>query len=204
MNVDTQPSTGIIILAAGSSSRLGAPKQLLRYQGKSLISQVTESAITAITSPVVVVTGCYQKEILNELEAFRIFPVHNDTWQEGMASSIKTGLGELLRLFPRIRQVILSVSDQPFVTADLFAAIIKKAAENDSGIIASYYEDTAGTPVLFKEKYFTRLMSLEGSQGAKKILKQFENDILHLPFPKGGTDIDTQEDYEKLIGQQTK
>ncbi|CAG5004028.1 Nicotine blue oxidoreductase [Dyadobacter sp. CECT 9275] len=195
----TVPSTGIVILAAGSSSRLGEPKQLLQYRGKSLIRQVTESALMAIGSPVVVVTGCYQKEILEVLEPLPIFPIRNDAWQEGMASSIRTGLEELFRLFPSIQQVILAVSDQPFVTAELLTALITKAIENDNGIIASYYDDTAGTPVLFKKKYFASLMSLEGAQGAKKILKQFKNDITYLSFPAGGTDIDTQVDYQNLI-----
>ena len=91
------------------------------------------------------------------------------------------------------------MSDQPFVTADLFNNLIEQKENSDRLIIASSYENTVGTPVLFDRKYFDSLSSLKGSEGAKKLLKQFQDDVATVAFPLGGVDIDTQEDYRKLL-----
>ncbi|WP_221390788.1 NTP transferase domain-containing protein [Dyadobacter sp. NIV53] len=196
-----QNSYGIIILAAGSSSRLGEPKQLLQYQNKSLIRHVAEAAIEAINSPVIIVTGSVQILILEELHELPLHFVQNNEWQEGMASSIRVGISELLKINPQTAGVILVVSDQPFVTSELFLDLIQKAETNENSIIACSYQNTLGTPVLFPKKYFDSLLTLNGAEGAKKLLKRFENDVVSIPFPLGSMDIDTQEDYRRLLGQ---
>ena len=189
---------GILILAAGNSSRLGEPKQLLTYNGKSLITNVVEAAITAISSPVAVVTGAHSEQILPKLFHLPTTIIHNDNWQEGMASSIRMGLTEFNRLNPHLQGVIISVSDQPFVSSELFQALIETAESTGKGIVASFYDDIAGTPVLYQKKYNDSLMGLKGAEGAKKLIKQFAGDVASVPFPLGGIDIDTQEDYRKL------
>ena len=192
-------SCGVIILAAGNSSRLGEPKQLLQYQNKSLIRHVAEEAIKAIQSPVIVVTGSNSELIANELIGLSIHLIHNADWMEGMASSIRVGLRELLIINKSIENVIFAVSDQPFVTADLFRSLIDKQENSHRLIVASSYENTVGTPVLFGQKYFDSLLSLNGSEGAKKLLQKFQDDVTTVPFPLGSVDIDTQEDYQRLL-----
>jgi len=90
-------SYGIIILAAGNSSRLGEPKQLLRYNSKSLIWHVAEEAVTAIGNPVIIVTGSNHELIFNEINTLPVQLVYNENWQQGMAFSISTGLNALLK-----------------------------------------------------------------------------------------------------------
>jgi len=192
---------GIIILAAGNSSRLGEPKQLLQYQNKSLIRHVTEAAIKAISSPVMIVTGSNQNLIIEELNNLAVHFVQNNEWQEGMGSSVRVGISELLQLNPTIQSLIIAVSDQPFVTSQLFLQLIEKAEITEKNIVACSYENTIGTPVLFQKKYFDSLMSLNGAEGAKKLLKQFKNDVTSVPFSLGGIDIDTKEDYQKLLNR---
>jgi len=191
---------GIMILAAGNSSRLGEPKQLLQYNGKTLISNVVEAAISAVSSPVVVVTGANSELIFLEIDTSQVLSIHNEHWQEGMSSSIRTGITELQKSNPHLQGVIISVSDQPFVSSELFLVLIETAKATGKGIIASFYDDTFGTPVLFQEKYFDLLLGLKGAEGAKKLVKQFAGDVASIPFPLGGIDIDTQEDYRKLTG----
>ncbi|MCF2498438.1 nucleotidyltransferase family protein [Dyadobacter chenhuakuii] len=191
---------GIIILAAGNSSRLGEPKQLLRYQDKTLIRHVTQAAIAAKSISVTVVTGSNADLIEKELDLLSYQAVYNPDWESGMASSIVTGVQHQMASQPGISGVIFAVSDQPFVTVDLFNALIDRALEGNAGIVASAYENTFGTPVLFSSKYFPSVLKLSGAEGAKKLITKFASDVTPVPFPSGGIDIDTQADYQKLLG----
>lgn len=189
----------IIILAAGNSSRLGEPKQLLAYQKKTLIEHVTEAALGAKPAAVIVVTGSNASLIEQMLHPFSYHSVHNPAWESGMGSSIAAGVEALLQMHPHITGALFAVSDQPFVTSELFTLLIDEAIKADFGIIASSYGDTLGTPVLFTKQYFPELLKLNGVEGAKKLVKRFTHDVTSISFPLGNVDIDTQEDYQKLL-----
>lgn len=192
--------TGILILAAGNSSRLGQPKQLLQFNGKSLLSHVVSQALE-ITPAVVVVTGSKNEEIEKEIHDLKAFVAENPNWQDGMGSSINSGLKKLLDNFPTIENVIISVCDQPFIEASVFLELISKQKDSQKSIVASAYSNTLGTPVLFTKKYFPDLITLSGNEGAKKLLNKFREDVAQINFEKGAIDIDTIEDYEQLIKQ---
>lgn len=183
---------GLIVLAAGGSSRLGRPKQLLPWKGKSLIAHIVGEGI----HPLFLVTGAV--DLTDHPWERPIHLVHNRCWSEGMASSIHAGLDALLKDFPDIPAVILSVCDQPFITRDLFERLIAQQTRTDKGIVASAYADTLGTPVLFTRRYFPRLLTLTGSQGAKKLLSEYPEDVTSVTFDNGDVDIDTEEDYRAL------
>ena len=194
--------TGIIILAAGSSTRLGKPKQLLSYQNKSLIEHITGEAVKTNLYPIVIVTGANAEQLLIALNKENAEIVYNERWQEGMASSIVAGISKMLLLDNTVEAALIAVCDQPFVTAELLKELIKKKAETGKGIIACTYADTAGTPVLFDGNYFVHLQQLKGSEGAKKLLKLYEADVATISFPQGNIDIDTIEDYKNLLNYQ--
>lgn len=185
-------SIGLIVLAAGGSSRLGRPKQLLPWNGKPLIAHIVDEGI----SPLVVVTGAV--DVTAALAGRDIHHVDNPHWADGMASSIRTGLRYLLALNPDTSAVILSVCDQPFITRRHFECLIAEQTRAAKGIIASGYAGTLGTPVLFTQCYFPELLALTGGQGAKQLLSAFPTDVASVPFPRGGIDIDTEEDYLAL------
>lgn len=189
---------GVIILGAGNSSRLGQPKQLLMYQGKTLICQMAEQAIAAVGSPVVLVTGANAPLIMEKLCGFALEIIENDHWSEGMGSSISTGMKVIAR-HTDLAGVIIMVCDQPFVNAALLQQLIDQQVIAGKGIIACTYDNTAGTPVLFSNTYFEALAALEGQQGAKMILQQSTDDLALVPFPLGALDIDTAEDYQRLL-----
>lgn len=192
-------SFGIIILAAGNSSRLGQPKQLLQFNGKSLIRNVTEAALSLHAQSVVIVTGANEDAVSSELRNIKVHFAYNPDWQEGMGSSIRAGLSKLLSLNPSTDFIILAVSDQPFVTSDIFQKLVDQGNATNNAIVACSYQNVTGTPVLFKKKHFDSLLNLVGTAGAKKLLKQFESDVSVVPFLKGHVDIDTQEDYNRLL-----
>lgn len=191
--------TGIIVLAAGSSSRLGRPKQLLAYQNKSLIEHVTGEALKANLYPVVIVTGANAEKVLVSLHKEKVEIVYNEHWRQGMASSIVAGISKILYLHHKLEDVIISVCDQPFVSSELFKQLSEMKADTGKGIVACSYADTVGTPVLFGHKYFESLFQLRGEEGAKKLLKLHEDDLAAISFPQGSIDIDTAEDYKNLL-----
>ncbi|KQT26132.1 hypothetical protein ASG22_05535 [Chryseobacterium sp. Leaf405] len=190
--------TAILILAAGNSSRLGEPKQLLNFEGKTLLKHVVEEALK-VSKSVVVVTGSNHFQISKEIENLQVKIIENMNWNEGMGSSIKIGVNQLLDLFPTVENCIISVCDQPFIKAPVFSELIQKQKDSQKGIVASKYSETLGTPVLFTKKYFKDLSELSGQEGAKKLLPKFKDDIAKINFEKGEIDIDTQSDYQKLI-----
>jgi len=194
-----QNKTGIIILAAGNSSRLGRPKQLLEYKESTLLKNTVSEALKVENSFVIVVTGSNHDLIEKELNLPEVTFAFNSDWENGMSSSIAKGIKELLLLNPDCEQCILAVCDQPFVTNAVFENLIIQANKTKKGIAASSYSETLGTPVLFHKKYFQELLELKGQEGAKKLIKKHTENVVSVLFEKGNIDIDTEEDYFKLI-----
>ena len=191
--------TGIIILAAGSSSRFGSPKQNLVYQGKTLLQRAIQTALTsACCDCAVVVLGANEGQIRPNISDQQINIIYNPDWQEGMASSIRLGIAQLLYLEPLVTSAILMLCDQPFVDPLLLYQLTARKTENDAGIIACEYKNTLGVPALFDKKYFLQLMKLTGSEGAKTVINANPDDVMSVPFSLGAIDIDTIEDFERL------
>jgi molybdenum cofactor cytidylyltransferase len=153
--------TAIIILAAGNSSRLGKPKQLLHYKGKTLLRHTADEA-SSVTAKVIVVTGAEDSQITEQIAGFHHLP--NEHWAEGMASSLKTGLHETLQLFPETEQFIFTVCDQPFISAAVFNALIEKKNTSPKGIIALCRY--AGCPGAFQQFICKRIIQLKRSGGS--------------------------------------
>jgi molybdenum cofactor cytidylyltransferase len=190
--------TGVIILAAGSSSRLGTPKQNLIYLGQTLLQRAIETALVSICQPVIVVLGANENVIRPTIERMPVNIISNADWQEGMASSIRLGIKELQNIEPNITSVILMLCDQPFIDFSILNVLVKTQTINGGGIAACTYNDTIGAPVLFDTIYFKDLLMLKGQEGAKKLLLKYSDKVVSIPFPLGSIDIDTVEDYEKI------
>ena len=192
-------NTGVIILAAGSSSRFGNTKQLLHFKGKTLLTHTIEEAAEAGVRPIVVVTGAEADEISKEIKNENVEIVFNKDWEQGMASAIVVGVKKAITLNKNIEKVIIAVCDQPFVSSSVFQQLFQKQNTSAKHIVASAYADTIGTPALFTEKYFDALMGLTGDHGAKILFKKYSDDLATVEFPDGYIDIDTREDYENLL-----
>ncbi len=191
-------NTGVIILAAGESSRLGSPKQLLDYAGVTLLQHSIDAAQIADASSAVVVLGANADLIKRHLKDTTVEIVVNDSWKEGMASTMRVGLQTLLKLKPEVEAVIFMVADQPFVTADLLNKLMELNKKEQCSIVASKYADTFGTPVLFAKHFFPALLELTGDTGAKSLVRKYMSEAAFVSFPQGEIDIDTVEDYKKL------
>lgn len=191
--------TGLIILAAGASSRLGEPKQKVLFKGKTLLQRTVDTALHSACRPVIIVLGAYSDEIQAEIKSEDVIIYHNPQWEEGMASSIRLGIEVLKKTASEVSDVIIMVCDQPFADTYLLNLMINKKAITGKEIVACSYKNTLGVPVLFDKKFFPELLSLEGEEGAKKLILKHKECVADIPFPPGSFDIDTMDDYQALI-----
>ena len=192
-------SYGIILLAAGASSRLGKPKQLLTYNDKTLLQHSLQIAIATEIQSIVIVLGANSDLLSESLENQKIRTVINEGWSEGMASSIRCGMEALLNTAPALDGVIIMVCDQPFVTSKLLTDLVEKHQLTGKPIIASKYNSTLGTPALFDTTIFALLRLLKGDSGAKKMMQANPDWVESVDFPLGEFDIDTNGDYDLLM-----
>ncbi|MCC9136951.1 NTP transferase domain-containing protein [Pontibacter silvestris] len=189
---------GIIVLAAGASTRLGEPKQKVQFQGKSLLQHAVQVALNSDGKPVVVVLGANAEAVRPEVAQEPVQLIINPEWQEGMSASIRTGLSALQKMHAGVTGVILMLCDQPFVEPAILNKLIEANYATGKGIIACAYNKTLGAPVFFDKAFFPDLLSLKGQEGAKKLLFKHANAVASIPFPQGSIDIDTPADYALL------
>lgn len=191
-------SCGIVILAAGASTRLGKPKQLLKYNGRTLLGHAVKEALNSDADAVVVMLGNNAEQCRKEMDEKKIHVIVNSAWEEGMASSVRFGLDTLLHYKPYIDAVIFMVCDQPHISLSVLNELIATQQRTTKQIVTCDYGQSLGPPALFHKKYFPEIMQLTGDAGAKKIIQQHINDVATVSFPEGKIDIDTQADYDAL------
>ena len=192
---------GVVLLAAGASTRLGQPKQLLDYRGKSLLRHAIDLATEIGAKPIVTVLGAHANQLISEAEQQGVTVLINNDWKEGMASSIRHGLTGLLQINPGVPAVIFMVCDQPFVTIDVLQNLLDEYTSTGKPMIACKYDGSIGTPALFDKTTFASLLQLKGDAGAKSILKARPDLVSTVRFPGGNIDIDTLADYENLVAE---
>ena len=178
-------SAGLIILAAGGSSRLGQPKQLVQFRGESLLRRAAKIALSAKLQPIVVVLA--ESSFASEIEGLDF--VLNPNWREGMGSSIRVGLEKIAN---QIDGVVILLCDQPLISAEF----LDRLATTNSALAAAEYDGTIGVPAYFAAEFFEELMALRG--GAKKILIQNRSEVEEIPCPEAAMDVDTLSDVERL------
>jgi molybdenum cofactor cytidylyltransferase len=187
---------GAVVLAAGASSRMGSPKQTLRYRGESLLRRAALAALGAGCRPVIVVTGAHAELSRRELEGLDVREVFNPLWETGMASSIRAGVEALISADPAA--AVLLLCDQPHVTADVISRLVGARRATGSPLVASAYGGGFGAPALFGRTLFAELTRLEGAAGAKQVIKRHASEAHFLPFPSGEVDVDTPDDFSRL------
>ena len=188
----------VMIMAAGASRRLGQPKQLLQYKGDTLIRRICKEAIEANCGNVTVVTGYDHEKMEKEIADLELNVFFNEEWEEGLGASIRNGLQHILNQNPDTNAILLSMVDQPYVDATHLKKLVNAYDSARPMIIASAYSSTFGVPVLIDRFYFDMLSKLKGDEGGKKILANFIQDIVEIPFIDGAVDIDEKKDLSKL------
>jgi len=183
---------GGIILAAGGSTRMGLPKQLLEVHGTALVCHAVHAAQEGGCDPVCVVTGHAREAVEQALAPLHPQFVYNPHWQLGIGTSIRLGLSAL----PPVSAVVLLTCDQPAVTSAIIRALIQQHAQTRRPIVASHYAGTLGVPALFDHTCFPELLQLPDNQGAKSVIQSNPGRVTSIDFPAGAMDLDSPEDLQ--------
>lgn len=186
-----------ILLAAGQSSRLGFPKQLLRINGETLLHRSARLAVETGLQPVCVVLGSSADACKGELRELPVSVMRNDAWQEGMSTSLRVGLDHLAESFLDIHHALIMVCDQVALTAAHLSALLRHSQSQPEKIIASFYGERSAVPAIFPRQYFRELIQLKGDQGARHFMQHASDALVLVPFPGGELDIDTPKDLER-------
>lgn len=189
---------GLILLAAGGATRMGAAKQFLPYQGRSLLRHAAEVAVASGLTPVVAVLGAQADRLEPELAGLHVEIVTNDEWAKGMGSSIRAGMRAMRAAAAGVEAVVFTVCDQPLVGPDVIGRLVEGYLVTGKPVVASEYRRMLGVPALFARRYFPQLAGLADGEGAKRLIAGAGNAVHAVPFPGGAFDIDTPQDYERL------
>lgn len=192
-----QPA-GLLILAAGASTRLGRPKQLALWRGKTLLRHAVDQALGSACRPIVVVLGAQGARIEPHLHGLAVHVAHNGRWENGMSTSLRVGLDALCQQAPALPALVVTLCDQPFVTATVLDTLVETHQTSGAPLVASGYNDTSGVPCLFARTLFPEINALEGAEGARRLFTRHASDLITVPFPGGAIDIDTPDDYARL------
>ena len=186
---------GALVLAAGKASRFGSPKQLLEFNGETLIDRACRTALEAGCRPVLRLLGAHADRILerpcpDEVESF----VHPG-WEDGMGGSLAAGVSRLLEISPELDAVFVLLSDQPMVTPAQLETM--KAGLQTTSIVCCGHDETKGPPTLFEKKHFNELTALRGDRGAKSVISNYQAVVV--PFPDASWDIDSPDAWQRFL-----
>ena len=187
-----------IILAAGSASRMGKTKQLLPFEGTTLLGQVVKNARESALYEIIIVLGHNADKISQTLEHSKIKIVRNKDFLKGQSTSLIKGLENVS---PDCDAAMFILGDQPLVTAPIINTLIAAFENSNARIVIPYYKDRRGNPVPLARPMFHILKSLSDDRGARALFDKFKESILKVQIPDNGIliDVDTMDDYKRLI-----
>lgn len=187
-----------IILAAGSSQRMGANKLLARIGGKALVRHVAEAATHSGAAETVVVTGHERERIESELAGLEVRFIHNSAHASGMASSLKAGIAALPAA---VAGAIVLLGDMPEVSAEMIDRLIAAAGDGSKIAIATH-NGVRGNPVLWPRRFFPEFAALSGDAGARSLIAEHGDEVIAVELGEAAArDIDTPEALAEAGGE---
>jgi molybdenum cofactor cytidylyltransferase len=192
-----------IVLAAGRSSRLGRPKQLLLVHGEPLIRHTLRHVLASSLDQVILVVGHEAEEVRNAVAGLPVICAFNPDAAAGQSTSVRSGIASIL---PEVEAAVFILGDQPGVDPNVIDALIGAWRELRPPVVAPLYADRMGNPVLFDRRVFPELVLLEGDTGARPVVCAYQDSGELQIVPIAGAappDVDTEADYEALITEMT-
>jgi molybdenum cofactor cytidylyltransferase len=185
----------ILVLAAGASTRLGQPKQLVKLGGRPALHRVVSNAVAIAGHAVTVVIGAHARDLTHLLGHSPASVILNREWEEGMAASIRRGMAALPAA---CEAVMILLGDQVAVTVDDLKRLVSAWKEQDSVIASATYERHVGVPAIFPRICFSELTELRGDTGARMVLERNSYRLVRVPMSNAAIDLDTPEDLAAL------
>lgn len=188
---------GAVVLAAGTSSRMGEAKQLLRVGERTLLQQVIENVRGAGVDEIVLVLGHRAETIQESVRSENVKIVVNQDYREGMGTSLRTGV---VALSPEADAAFIVLADQPFVRPETLQRIAEEYRKSDAQIVIPMYKGFRGNPVLLNRSVFPEVMALKGDIGCRAIFGSHAEGIVKVAVGDIGIllDVDNREDFERL------
>ena len=196
-NLNQQTNIAILILAAGNSTRMGEPKQLLKWKNSTLLGHAIQTTTKIPNTKTHVVLGANFDLIKTEIKNAKI--IYNLNWESGLGSSIAEGVKYLISTKINYKGVLVMLGDQPLVNSNYLKSLIDAFEVGKKRIVASEYgNNKLGVPALFDNIYFEELSQLNEDKGAQTIIKKNIDYVLTFQASHLISDIDTKEDYKKI------
>jgi molybdenum cofactor cytidylyltransferase len=191
---------GVIVLAAGRGSRMGAtPKLLLPLEdGRPIIRHAVGNALEWTPAEIVVVVRPDLPAIEEALAGLPVRCVPNPRYEEGMATSLAVGIGALSS---RVEAVLVALGDEPYVDEQIVMQLTAAYLDEGKPITIPRYGEQVGPPTLFARSIFPELLMLEGDVGGRQLLSKYPDLVCLVPFNENDRprDVDTPEDYRALL-----
>jgi len=185
----------VLVLAAGASTRLGQPKQLVQIGGRPALHIALSNAVAVAGNAITVVVGSNARELTYLLSHSPASSIVNRQWEEGIASSLRCGLS----VVPASADAVMIVlGDQVCVTSDDLKRLLAAWQKQENDIAAATYDRHVGVPAIFPRWCFSELAQLRGDEGARKILQRNPDRLVRVPMSNAGFDLDTPEDLAAL------
>ena len=181
----------LIILAAGSASRFGSPKQLAMLNGKRLLQYAIDTGAEVLPNASFVVLGANADTIIPAVDLSKVNVVKNEQWKNGLSSSIQKVVSTLAIDYTAL---LFVAADQVFINSSHLKLLIEAWQQRPSCLVASTFSSEIGIPAIFPKEYYKTLLNIKGDQGAKGVLNDNRQNVIEVPISEAGVDIDTPDD----------
>ncbi len=178
----------VVIPAAGASTRLGQPKQLVKFEGNALIRLAAEAALE-VSPSVIVVVGCEAAAVRNEIADLPVVVVENPDWEKGMGKSISVGVRSAIDRFPTVDGILIHLCDMPLINGNHLRKLITEHSGSNCDLVYTEYSNIEGAPALFGRRFFAELLEVTGDRGARELIDQC-HDSKKKPVKFAGTYAD--------------
>ncbi len=207
-------TTAAVILAAGSSTRMGGGrlKLMLPLDGRPVLARVIDATLASQARPIVVVLGHQSAQVRSQIEQYTTYKdivlIENTQFQEGMSSSLRLGIQTFLangykneQSHYNIDSTLILLGDQPLITSRIIDRLITAYRDSGSLIVAPLYNGKRGNPVLFDKSLFPELIEVTGDEGGRTVLKSHRDEVelVEMGDTQANFDVDTWEAYEQVI-----
>jgi molybdenum cofactor cytidylyltransferase len=191
-------TVGAVVLAAGSSVRMGQNKLLLPLDGEPLVRRAVAAAALAGLDPVIVVLGHEAERVSREISDLPCRPILNVDHAAGKGTSLQVGIREVSSE-PGAAAAVVLLADMPYVTAAMLATVVERGRSSGAPMVISRFGEVIAPPILYTRPLYAELLDLPGVACGKEMVRRHRAEAAILSWPEEAlADIDVPEDYQRV------